>query len=517
MKKIVNGKELQEKMKESIELLCETVSATLGPKGNNVIIDHSLFSPFITNDGATIAKNIESEDAIVNTILEIAKEASLKTNDTVGDGTTTTLVLLESIFNTSLQYIENGKNPILLKKELDLYLEKLLEKLEKEKRKPSKEDYFYIASIAANDEVLGKIASDAFFAVQNKNAIILKEIDENKLDLEFLYGYTLETQLVSDYFLKEQTSLKLEKASVLILHDYLNHLENIAFILNDCMKNNKNLIIFVNDYAENVLKELISLNLDSELNCCVLKINEYGMHQRKIEHDLEIITNAKVIDNYEFVTRENLGFVENITISNHSSQILFQENNKVKSYISFLENERKEYQDEFEQNFYQKRIAMLHCGLAKILVGSPTKMESHEKRMRLEDALCALDSCKNGVIFGGGVTLLKLAAEIKGKTNAETIFKKSLEMPFIKILTNAGIDYSPILEEITKANYQKIYNVQKEKIEDVKSSSILDSFNVVASSLINATSIATMLLTTTSLVINEYQNNCNKTNEYTEL
>lgn len=517
MKKIISGEELRNKMKESIALLCETVSATLGPKGNNVIIDHSLFSPFITNDGATIAKNIESEDEIVNTILEIAKEASLKTNDIVGDGTTTTLVLLESIFNESLKTIENGKNPVVLKKELDVYLETLLEQLAKEKRMPCREDYYHIATVAANDEVLGKIGSDAFSSVQSKNAILINETEENSLNLEFLHGYVLETELASDYFLQEQTSLKMEKASVLLFHDTLNDLETIAFVLNDCMKNAKNLVIFASDYDENVLRELVSLHLESNLCCCLLKINAYGIHQRKLEKDLEIITNAKMIEPSECVTLENLGFVENITISNHSIQIPFHENSKIKSYISFLEQERKEYEDEFEQSFYLKRIAMLKHGLAKITIGAPTKTECHEKRMRLEDALCALESCKNGVVLGGGIPFLKLASEIKGKTDAETIFKNSLKTPFIKILTNAGIEYSSILEEIKKANYQKIYNVKEEKLEEKDASSVLDAFHVVASSLVNATSIATMLFTTTSLVINEYQNNVNKTSEYTEL
>ena len=186
MKKVVSGKELREKMKESINYLCDIVSNTLGPKGSNVIIDHSLFSPFITNDGATIAKNIESEDEVVNTILEIAKEASLKTNVIVGDGTTTTLVLLESIFNSSLQSIEDGKNPMVLKRELDVCLDFVLKNLEKEKRIPNKEDFFRIASIAANDENLGKLASEAFLVVKNKNAITIEEIFSLLTDIKLI-------------------------------------------------------------------------------------------------------------------------------------------------------------------------------------------------------------------------------------------------------------------------------------------------------------------------------------------
>ncbi len=517
MKKILTGTKLQEKMQESINLLCDIVGSTLGPKGSNVIIDHSLFTPFITNDGATIAKNIESDDEVVNTILEIAKEASLKTNEVVGDGTTTTLVLLKSIFNTSLKYIEKGKNPILLKKELSIQLENIVKKIEQEKRIPNENDLLHIASVATNDQELGKIAKEAFFKVQNKNAITIKEMEENQLDILFTKGYILNTELVSDYFLKEQKSIEMEQACVLIVHDYLENLENISFILNDCMQKKRNLVIFANEYNENVLREMISLHLENELNCCILKIAEYGMHQRNLEKDLEILTDAKIIENYNFITKDAIGFVRHLNITKDTICFDFIENTKIKNYVSSLEKEVKEYKDEYEQVFLEKRIAMFKHGLATIYIGAPTKTECHEMKMRLEDALCALESCKTGVLPGCGITLLKIASGIVPKTDAEAIFKESLKMPFIKILSNAGLDSISFIETIKKENFQKIYNVKQEKMETIENTSILDSLNVVTTSIINATSIATMLLTTTSLVINEYANTMNKTNEYTEM
>lgn len=517
MKKVLSGKNLQEKMQESINFLCDIVSTTLGPKGSNVIIDHSLFTPFITNDGATIAKNIESEDEVVNTILEIAKEASLKTNEIVGDGTTTTLVLLQSIFNASLELIKKGENPILLKKELDACLEEILEMLEKEKRIPTKKDLLAIASIAAGDKRLGKIVSDAFEVVKKKSAITIQEKESEDLTLEFQNGYILDTQVLSEYFLNEKKSLHFEQANVLILHDFFSNLENIAFLLNDCLQNKKNLLLFANEYDENVLRELVSLHIENELSCCVLKLTEYGMHQRKIEKDLEILTNAKIVENYELITPENIGTIKNVTISNESTCISFIKENKIQEYISLLKEEAINCKDDFEQSFIEKRIAMFDTGLATIFIGAPTKTECHEKKMRLEDALCALESCNDGILLGGGITILKMANELNPNNNAEIIFKEALEKPFCKILTNAGIDASKVLEDIKKEHYQKIYNVNEDKLESVETTSVLDSFNVVKSSLINATSIATMLFSTTSLVINEYKNNANKTNEYTEI
>ncbi|MCI8575889.1 MAG: hypothetical protein HFI09_05400 [Bacilli bacterium] len=517
MKQVVSGKILQDKMKESINYLCETVGYTLGPKGSNVIIDHSLFTPFITNDGATIAKNIESEDEIVNTILEIAKEASLKTNDIVGDGTTTTLVLLQSLFNSSINYIENGMNPIFLKKKIILYLKEILSKLEKEKRKPNQENMLQIAMNAANDLELGKCAYQAFSKVQNKNAIAIHEVSEDNLRVNFLQGYLLDTELLSDYYLKDQNSLTLSRAKVLIIHDYFSDLENISFILNDCINNKQNLIIFVNDYDESVLKEVLSLYLSNDLSCFLLKISEYGLHQRKLEKDIEMITKASIIENYNFITPENLGFIENVTINKNQTRFDFHNNLQTQKYIDLIKEEMNGYQDEFEIAFYQRRIAMFQNGLAEILVGAPTKTECHEKKMRLEDAICALDSCQEGILLGGGVTLLKIAEEITTDDEVKMIFKETLKKPFFQILSNAGIDSTKIYQEIRNNKFQKIYNVNTEQFESITDLSIIDPFLVTKSSLCNAISIATMLFTTRSLVINEHCNQLNKSNEYTEL
>lgn len=517
MKKIVTGEILQEKMKESIHLLCDTVKTTLGPKGNNVIIDHSLFTPFITNDGATIAKNIESEDEVVNTILEIAKEASLKTNDTVGDGTTTTLVLLESIFDESLKCIQNGTNPILLKQEFHTSLQKIIKAIEELKMKPNTTTLENIAKIAANDEEIGSLVSEVFLKVKTKNAITIKEIEETTLNVSFLKGYSLDIHLASDYFLKNQKNLNYKNAVVLLINDFVDNLENISFVLNDCINNNKNLIVIASDFDENVVQEMISLNLQDVLDCCLIKIAEYGMRQRIVAKDLEVITNAKIVENYNQITLENLGFVKGIMINKDIARIDFETTPKIKEYLTRIEQEEKEIQDDFDECFYQKRIAMLESGIAEIVVGAPTKTECHEKKMRIDDAICALESAQDGILPGGGVTLLKIANEMKIQNTADAILKKALEKPFMQILLNSGLEVESIYKEIKKVHYEKVYNVHKNQFEDCNNTIVVDSSKVIIKTLENACSIATMLLTTTSLIINEYDNNANKTNEYTEL
>lgn len=515
MKKVISGKELQEKIKESINLLCDTVKQTLGPKGNNVLIDHSLFTPFITNDGATIARNIESEDEIVNTILEIAKEASLKTNETVGDGTTTTLVLLQSIMNSSLNYIEKGINPILLKKELDTYLKEIINTIKDLKLEIAPSKLNAIATIAANDEEIGNFLSKVFQTVGSKKAIFIEEKEEPIFDVSYLKGYHLQTHLASDYFLNEQKKIEYQNANILIFHDTLLDIEDISFILNDSMKNKKSLVIFAEDFDELLVRDIVSMNQNEELNCCLVKIQAYGMQKLKIEKDLEIITNGKIIDQH--IALENIGLVKKIEIEKESIRIDFENTKKIKKYVSLLGEEIKEVKDDFDKDFIEQRIAMFLEGIATIQIGAATKTESHEIKMRIEDALCALESAKDGVLLGGGITFLKLAENINPKTNAEIIFKEALEVPFKQILTNAGLEYESIKQEIKNNQFQKIFNVQTEKWEDIKLTSVFDSFNVTIESLKNAVSIATMLFTTTSLVINEYINNANKEKEYNEI
>ena len=499
---------------ESIELLCGTVKKTLGPKGNNVIIDHSNFSPFITNDGVTIAQNIESDDETMGAILELIKEASIKTNEEVGDGTTTTLVLLETIYKESLEYINKGMNPIVLKKELDNTLLIILEYLEKLKALPTKEKILYIAKIAANDEELGTFAYKTFLKVKNKNAITIEESNQKKTEVIFKKGYTLDSILASPYFFKDNKKIIYKDALVLLVKDTLTHIENISFILNEVMKK-KNIVIMARDYDEYVIQEIISLCLHENVNICLLKINEYGLQEQAVEKDIEIIINGKKVEKIN--VNALLGFVSNIIIEKEQVRIDFKENDSLRQYIKKLKKESAEIREEFELAFYQKRIAMFAYGTAEIKIGAPTKTECQERKMRLEDALCAVSVAKSGILSGGGISLLHIASQIKKKNEATNIWKKALTKPFEQILLNAGLDFKKIEEQIKNKKYQILYNVSTNHWEEKENTYVIDPFLVVYNSLVNASSIAGMLLTTTSLIINEHTNNINKINDYSEL
>jgi len=514
MKKIISGTELQEKILESIEILCGTVKETLGPKGNNVLINHSNFSPFITNDGVTIAKNIESEDETISAILEIIKESSIKTNDIVGDGTTTTLVLLESIYKQSLEYINKGEKRILLKKELNKTLEIILKELQKLKRKATPYNLKNIAYISSGDKNLGNLAYNVIKKVKRKEAINIRDSNEDKTFINYFKGYICNTTLASPYFLKNNNTLNYKNSYILLMNTSLTNIECISFILNDILKNKHNLIIIANNFDEVLTEELVSLTLTEKISICLLKIEDYGTHIYKILKDIELITNAQIIEQENSITSKNLGIVNNIEITNEKIRIDFNNSEKTNKYLRALKKEAKETTDDLEKEFLEKRIAMFSKGTAEISLGAPTKTECQEKRMRLEDALCALSASNNGILPGSGISLLQISNTLNTNTNASKIWKEVLKTPFEQITKNAGLNSQEILKKIEKNNFELIYNINDDTYENITNTKVIDPLSVVMQALINATSIAGMLITTTSLIINEYKNNLSNEKEY---
>ena len=514
MKKIVSGNELYDKMCEAINVLCGAVKITLGPKGNNVIIDHSSFSPFITNDGVTIAENIESEDEVVNTILTLAKEASIKTNDLVGDGTTTTLVILEGIFNEGLKLIKNGFNPIILKKELNKYLDKLITKLNDYTRIPSDKDLYNVALTSSNDSVIAKNITEVFIKTKSINAINIKEIDSNKSSVEFLNGYRFETVLASNYFLNEQKSIEYNKPNILIINNKLDNIESIASILNEIIKNDNSLIIISDDYNEDVVNDLVSIYLSNEIKICLLKTPSYGYKAHEILKDISIISEANIVNN-DYITLNNLGCVNNIVINNDEVVLSFDYNDKIKKLVNEIKSKNK--LNDIDKNFNDLRISMLSTTVADILIGANTTTERRELKMRYIDAIHAIDVSTTGILPGAGITLLKLRNEIIIENDIDKLFYNVLYLPFKQILINSGINDKEIYDNIKNSNFSTLYNINKDNYENITRTTVIDPTNVIQNALKNAVSITSMLLTTSYIIINEYKNNLNTINDYNEL
>lgn len=516
LKQIISGKELQEKMHYAVNLLCNTVKSTLGPKGSNIIIDHSAFTPFITNDGVTIAQNIESDDAVINTILELTKEASIKTNDTVGDGTTTTLVLLQSIYNKGLEYINDGKNPIVIKKELENDLKILIEKIKNESRIPTDKDLLNIAVTSSASKEIGKIISEAYFQVREKFAIQVKENSTPVTEISHQKGYLFETILASELFLADKNAIELDNTYILITNNFLSDIEQIAVFINESFNKNKSLIILADDYSNEIINYILALNSEQKEKIYLLKIPEYGKNKLDLLTDLEMISHCKIINDINDTNLYNLGEIEGLKLTTEEVLIYFLESESIKLKIKELKR-LTEDKSKIDNDFLYKRIAMFENGIINILVGAPTSIERREKKMRYDDALCAIFSASKGVLAGSGLAIYKISQEIDNKEFLSDILLNSLKEPLNQILYNSGLNHQDIISKIEKSKYSQIFNVLENKFEDMKNTSVLDSTEVVINSLINATSIASMLLTTTSLIINEYQNNAHKINDFTDL
>ena len=504
MKKVINNETLKNKMKEAINLLCGTVKTTLGPKGNNVIINHSTFTPFITNDGVTIAENIESEDKIINTILTLAKEASIKTNEEVGDGTTTTLVLLESIFNEGLKLINNNINPIILKKELNDSLNEVIKELKILSKKPTKKDLLNITTTSSNSKYIGKIITDTYLKVKNIESITIKEQNIKDTKIIFNKGYSFECNLATFYYFKNKNEIKLNNPYIILTNSYIDNLENISNIINEIINNNKNLIIFAHDFSDDVVNQIISLYMDNIANIYLFKTPEYGINELIFLDDISIISNSEKINNIK------LGKINSIIFNKEIATISFNKTNKINELIK---NIKKDLNNSLDKDFNQKRLNMLISALAEIQVGGNTTLERRELVMRYTDALHAINSAKDGIMLGSGIPYLKISNKLKIKTNLDKIIKKALTKPFEQILINSGLNKDIIIKEIKNNDYNILYNTKTNNYEKLENTNIIDSLNVLSTSLTNAVSIASMLLTTTSLVINEYENNLNKINE----
>lgn len=503
-------------MNIGINLLCNTVKTTLGPKGNNIIIDHSTFSPFITNDGVTIASNIESEDKVINTILNIAKEASIKTNEVVGDGTTTTLVLLQSIFNEGIKLINQGVNPIILKDELNNSLNNLVKELKKMSNKPQKIDLLNIATTSSNSNEIGKIITDTFLKVKNINSINIKESDDFETKVIFNKGYTFETNLASLYYFKDKSELLINKSYILIFNTYLDNLEIISNVINDCINKKRELVIIAKDYSEDLVNQVISLYMDNIVNIYLFKTPEYGINELIFLNDISIISNTKIIDSL-LENNIKVGVINSIKINKNNSIIEFNKNDKINELVKEIKKDLNNNLNVIDKDFNNKRLSMFTSSIAEIRVGANTITERRELVMRYTDALFAINASTEGIILGSGIPFLKLSENLKIKSDADKVLKISLTKPFLQILTNSGINHENILKEIKDNNFNILYNVKNNSYEDINITTVLDPVNVLINSLTNAVSIASMLLTTSSMIINECKNELNKINDFNQL
>lgn len=508
MKKVINKDELTKSMKNVVDMLSNTVKLTLGPSGKNVIIDSEYLSPFITNDGVTIANEIESEHEVENAILKIAKESSIKTNRVVGDGTTTSIVLLQSIFNEGLN---SSENKIKLKKDIDASLIKILNKIDEETKAATEEDIINVATISSGDRQIGTIVGSAYNTIKEHGTIVIEESEIPGIKLDIINGLVIKGALASDYMLNELEEY-LDNPYILITNNKIKDIGEIRNILNEVIETKKDFLIIAESFSEEVLSDLILLKEQKTLNVVALNALEYSMKQLEILKDICAFTGSTLINKYkneqlENVMFSNLGQAKKIKITKETVTIIdgLGDKNEINERKESIEKLIKETESDYEKEYLEERLSNINASSAIITVGATTKVEMLEKKMRVEDAVCSCKSAlTSGILPGGGITLLKISRLLENENNTEgmKILLKAIKEPFKQILANVGLNSEEIYEEIKKENFTLGVDAKSLKYVDMIKAGIIDSKEVVVTSLMNAVSVATMLLTTESLVIN---------------
>lgn len=531
MKQIITGIDAIKKMEAGVDKLANAVKITLGPKGRNVVLERKFATPLITNDGVTIAKEIELEDPNENLGAALLKEASIKTNDLAGDGTTTACVLAQSIIKEGIKNCTAGANPIILKKGIKKATEIVVNKL-KELSTPvkSSKEIFQLASISAGDEEIGKLIVDAFEKVGENGVITVEEGKTLKNELKIVEGMQFDRGYISPYMATDNEKMQavLNNCYILITDLKIDNIQDILPILEESNKQNKSLLIIAEDYDNEVINTLVLNKLRGILNVCAVKCPAFGDRRKAILNDIAILTKGEFISNdvvssLREVNFSSLGFANNIKVSKDNTLICggIGDEESINNRINEIKGQIKLCDNDFDREELERRLAKLCGGIAIIYVGSPTEVELQEKKLRIEDAISATKSAvEEGIIAGGGVALLncitdvnKLIKTLDGdeKTGAE-IIKNSLSSPIMQISENAGINCGIIKEKVItgqKENKNFGYNALNDEYVDMIKSGIIDPTKVTRCALENASSVASTLLTTNVLItdLNKSTNN----------
>lgn len=522
-KQILIGNEAIKKLENGVDALANAVKITLGPKGRNVVLERKYTTPLITNDGVTIAKEITLEDACENLGASLLKEASIKTNDLAGDGTTTACVLAQSIIKEGIKNCASGANPIIVKKGIKKATEAAVKKL-KSLSTPvaSNKEIFQLASISAGDEEIGKLIADAFSKVGQNGVISVEEGKTLKNELKVVEGMQFDKGYISPYMVTDNEKMcgSLSNTYILITDLKINNIQEILPILEQVSKENKSLLIIAEDYENEVINTLVLNKLRGLLNVVAVKCPAFGDRRTAILKDISILTGGNFISsNITSSVREtkfeDLGFANAVKVTKDNTIIcggagntntIIKRIDEIKGQIELCDND-------FDREELERRLAKLSGGIAVIYVGSATEVEMQEKKLRIEDAISATKSAvEEGIVAGGGIALLNCIKDIDHlidtlsgdeKTGAE-IIKNSLSAPILQISENAGINgeivkFNVIKGQQSNPNYG--YNALTDTYVDMLECGVIDPTKVTRCALENASSVASILLTTNVLVV----------------
>ncbi len=519
-KQIKYGDEARKALEKGVNTLADTVKITLGPKGRNVVLDKKFGAPLITNDGVTIAKEIELEDPFENMGAQLVKEVSTKTNDVAGDGTTTAVVLAQAIIREGLKNLAAGANPIILRRGIDKAVDTAVGEIHKiSKVVDSKKAIAQVASISAGDETVGALISDAMEKVGKDGVITVEEGKTMNTELTTVEGMQFDRGYASAYMVTNTDKMEavLDSPYILITDKKISNLQEILPVIEPLAQQGARLLIIAEDVEGDALAALIVNKLKGVFNCVAVKAPGFGDRRKAMLEDIAILTGGTVVSSdlgYEFkdVTPDMLGKASQVKVDKDNTTIVSGAGDpeNIKARVNAIKAQIAETTSDYDREKLQERLAKLAGGVAVINVGAATEVEMKEKKLRIEDALAATRAAvEEGIVPGGGVALLSTATALKKlintlegdeKTGAQIILK-AIEEPIRQIAKNAGLDGSVIVEKIAASKKPNFgFDALKNEYTDMVESGIIDPTKVARSVLQNAASVAATLLTTESVV-----------------
>ena len=518
-KEIKYGSEARAALGAGVDKLANTVRVTIGPKGRNVVLDKSFGAPLITNDGVTIAKEIELEDAFENMGAQLVKEVATKTNDVAGDGTTTATVLTQAMVQEGMKNLEAGANPIVLrrgmKKATDAAVAALKEMSQKVK---GKEQIAKVAAISAGDEEVGNLVADAMEKVTNDGVITIEESKTMETELDLVEGMQFDRGYLSAYMCTDMDKMEavLDDPYILITDKKISNIQEILPLLEQIVQSGARLLIIAEDIEGEALTTLIVNKLRGTFNVVAVKAPGYGDRRKAMLEDIAILTGGQVISSdlgleLKDTTMDMLGRAKSVKVQKENTVIVDGAGDKdaIQGRINQIRGQIDETTSEFDKEKLQERLAKMAGGVAVVKVGAATETEMKEKKLRIEDALAATKAAvEEGIVAGGGVALINAIPAVEAlldtddadfKTGVQIVLK-ALEEPVRQIAANAGLEGSVIVDKIRNSENGYGFNFATNEYADMLSAGIVDPAKVTRSALQNAASVASMVLTTESLV-----------------
>ena len=518
-KQLLFDENARQTLLKGVTKLARAVTATLGPKGRNVVLDKKFGSPTVTKDGVTVAKEIELEDPYENMGAQMVREVASKTSDAAGDGTTTATVLAEAIFREGLKYVTSGANPIGIQRGINKAVEAAVEQLDKIKKQvKDKEEIKQVATVSANwDNTIGEIIADAMDKVGKDGTITVEEAKSIETTLDVVEGMQFDKGYLSPYFVTsaETMECRMEDAYILNYEKKISSLKDLLPVLEKVAKVGKPLLIIAEDVEGEALATLVVNKLRGTLNVCAVKAPGFGDRRKAMCEDIAILTGGKFISEdlgikLESLDLNDLGRAKSLVVDKENTTIVegHGKSSEIQGRVNQIRRQIEETTSDYDREKLQERLAKLAGGVAVINVGAATETEMKEKKARVEDALHATRAAvEEGIVAGGGVALircLEAIEKVRGSTDDEKIgveiIKKAIEYPTRALAENAGVEGSVVIQEVKRLKGNSGYNVATGEYEDLVKAGVVDPKKVTRAALQNAASIAGLLLTTECLI-----------------